>query len=112
MYCPTIQKDLAKRICKDCGTYFPSHAAVKRHRKGNGCSSLVVVDGNMSENKEEENVEFEGEETQPSVSKTAPILNTFEILAEVPFIDDDSCYDDEYQNKEYSAFLNNFYIFQ
>ena len=70
MYCPTIQKDLAKRICKDCGTYFPSHAAVKRNRKGNGCSSLVdVVDGNMSENKEEENVEFEREETQSSVSK-------------------------------------------
>ena len=29
MYRTTVQKDIAKRVCKDCGTYFPSHAAVK-----------------------------------------------------------------------------------
>ena len=99
MYCPTIQKDIAKRISKDYGTYFPSHAAVKRHRKGNGCRSLVdVVDGNVSENEEKENVELEREETQPSASNTALIFNIFEILAQMPFIDDDSCHDDEDQN--------------
>ena len=43
MYRTSVQKDIAKRICKDCGTYFLSHAAVKRHRKTNGCSSLVDV---------------------------------------------------------------------
>ena len=60
MYCPTIQKYIAKRICKDYETYFPSHATVKRHRRGNGCPSLVdVVDSNVSENEKEENVEFE-----------------------------------------------------
>ena len=48
----TAQKDIAKQICKDCGTYFPSDAAVEQRRKGNGCPSLVdVVDGNASENK-------------------------------------------------------------
>lgn len=61
MYCPTIQKDIAKRICKDCETYLPSHAAVKRHRKGNGCPSLVDgVDGNISENEEKEKAAFFG----------------------------------------------------
>ena len=48
----TAQNDIAKRICKDCGTYFPSHAAIKQHRKGNGCPSLDDVgNGNASENK-------------------------------------------------------------
>ena len=88
MYCPTVQKDIAKRIFKDYGTYFPSHAAVKRHRKGNGYPILVgVVDVNVSENEEEENVEFEREEAQPSALNKAPILNVFETLAEMPFID-------------------------
>ena len=65
-----------------------------------GCSSLVdVVQGNVSENKEEKNVEFEREETQPNVSNTAPILNILGILAKMPFIDDDSCHEDEDQNK-------------
>ena len=101
MYCPTIQKYIAKRISKYRGTYFPSHAAVKRHKKGNGYPSLVdVVDGNVSENEEEENVEFEGGEKQPSASNRAPILNIFEILAEMPFINDGSCHDNEDQNKE------------
>ena len=36
----------------------------------------------------------------PSASNTAPILNIFEILANMSFIDDDSCHDDEDQNKE------------
>ena len=54
----------------------------------------------MSENEEEENIEFEWEETQPSASNTAPIHNIFEILAEMPFIDDYNCHDDEDQNKE------------
>ena len=101
IYCPTIQKDIAKWIRKDCGTYYPSPAAVKRHRKGNGCPrSIDVVDGNVSENEEEENIEFEWEETQPSASNTAPIHNIFEILAEMPFKDDYNCHDDEDQNKE------------
>ena len=38
-----------------------------KFNKFNGCASLVdVVDGNVSENEEDENVEFEREETQPS----------------------------------------------
>ena len=66
-----------------------------------GCSSLVdVVQGNVSENKEEKNVEFEREETQPNVSNTAPILNILGILAKMLFIDDDSCHENEDQNKE------------
>ena len=58
MQCPTIQKDIPKQIYKDCVTLFPESCC----RKGNGCPSLVdAVDVNVSENEEEENVEFERE---------------------------------------------------
>ena len=88
VYYPAIQKNIAKTIYKDYGTHFP---AVKLHRKGNGCPGVIdVVDGNVSENKKEKNLELEREETQPSPSNTAPILDMFEILAEMSSIDDDS----------------------
>ena len=100
MYCLTIQKNIDKRTCKDCETYFPSAAAVKRHRRGDGCSGLVDVVPDISKNEEDENEEVERQEVQSSVSNTAPILNIFEILAQRLFIDADSCDDDEDQKKE------------
>ena len=42
-YCPSVRKDLPRRICKSCSVYFTSMAAVKRHRK-DGCPSLHEVD--------------------------------------------------------------------
>ena len=48
-------KKTDKRICKACETYFPSAAAVKRHRRGGGCLGLVDVVADISENEEEEN---------------------------------------------------------
>lgn len=54
----------------------------KSHRKSNGCLvSADVVDGNVSENEEELNVEFKGNEIENSVSNTASIFNILEILA-------------------------------
>ena len=91
MYSPTIQIDIPKRTCKDCEEYFTSGAAVKRHRKGNGSAGFLKVDdGNASENEEELNVEFQRKDVENSASHTAPILNIFEILTQVPFIDDDN----------------------
>ena len=91
-------KKTEKRICKACETYFPSAAAVKRHRRGDGCPGLVDVVADISEN-EEENEEVERQEAQPSVSNTAPILNIFGILAQMSFIDAESCDEDEDQKK-------------
>ena len=61
---------------------------------------MVGVVADISENEEEENEEVERQEAQSSVSNTAPILNTFEILAQTPFIDAESCDDNEDQKKE------------
>ena len=95
-----FKKNVGKWICKDCETYFPSAAAAKRHRRGDGCPGLVDVVADISENEEEENEEVEIQEVQSSVSNTAPILSIFEILAQTPFIDAESSDDDEDRKKE------------
>ena len=66
----------------------------------------VDVDGNLSENKEEENIEFECVETQPNTLNTALILNIFEILPEMAFTDDDFCND--YEDQRIDCFLKYF----
>ena len=42
-FCPSVQKDLEKRQCKGCRTYFASAAAVDRHQKGNGCRASLLI---------------------------------------------------------------------
>ena len=84
--CPTIQKDIPKQIYKDCGTLFPESCC----RKGNRWLSLVdAVDVNVSENEKEGKMQNSNEKKkkQPNASNTAQILNIFEILVEMPFID-------------------------
>lgn len=49
-------------------------------RKGNCCHDFAgVVDGNVSENEDELDIEFQGSEVKSSASNTALILNIFEI---------------------------------
>lgn len=49
-------------------------------RKGNYCHDFAgVVDGNVSENEDELDIEFQGSEVKSSASNTALILNIFEI---------------------------------
>ena len=93
MCCPTAQKDVPKRICKDCETYFPSGAAVKIYRKDKCCHGFVeIVDGNVSDNEDELSIEFQGNEIENSATNTAPILNIFEMLTQMSFIDDDKIF--------------------
>ena len=90
-------KRVCKRIFKNCETYFPSAAAAKQHRKGDGYTGFVdFVDGNVSENKEG----LQRNEVKNSASNTAPIRNKFEILAQMSFIDDDNCDYDKDRNNE------------
>ena len=69
MYCPSFKSKVKERVCKDCGIYYPSVAAVKRHRAGNGCE-------NHSDQEEQEQIiteegEEEDEEREPSMMKSA-----------------------------------------
>ena len=88
-HCPSI-KNINKRICKECDVYFPSMAAVTRHRRGKGCT-IFPDETNDDESVEEmlsggeDEMEISGDETT-----TAPILNIFEMLAQNPFMDADN----------------------
>ena len=39
IYCRSIKSNIKDRVCNDCGIYYPSIAAVKRHIAGDGCES-------------------------------------------------------------------------
>ena len=76
------KKKYPREFSKIVKVIFPVVLLSKSHRKSNGCLvSADGVDGNVSENEEELNVEFKGNEIENSVSNTAPIFNILEILA-------------------------------
>ena len=85
IYCPCVQKDVKKGICKDFQAYFPSLAAIKRHRKGNGLRTFFEVDDNTES-------AYESETVDETLDK-ALILNNFKILVESPFLE--NCQDDD-----------------
>jgi hypothetical protein len=41
LFCPTITKELDKRVCRSCKLYLPSKASVTRHRQHGGCSGVL-----------------------------------------------------------------------
>ena len=85
MYCPSVKSKMKDRVCKDCGIYYPSVAAVKRHRVGNGCE-------NHSDQEEQEQIiteDGEEEDEERAIDdEECPILNIFDILQDSAFIDD------------------------
>ena len=57
-YCASLRAKLKNRLCKQCGIYYPSIAACKRHRQ-DGCS-LEVLSNKVID--EEEDISHEEEE--------------------------------------------------
>ena len=98
MYCPSLDGKLEKGICKKCGAYWPSHAAMIRHRKchrkttviveGDSDSSVVGLDSNendvckisISDNNfdTEENIE---------IQSAMPIWESISDMIQSPFKD-------------------------
>ena len=52
LYCLSLRAKVKKRVCKQCGIYYPSIAASKRHRQ-DGCG-LEVLGNKVID--EEENI--------------------------------------------------------
>ena len=72
-----MNKDqLAKRVCKTCGQYFPSQAMVKKHK--------VVHSGYVApqeEGSEEEDMEVQDIRVEEDVDAPAPIyMNIFDAM--------------------------------
>ena len=55
MYCPSLKSVVKQRVCNLYGIYFPSIAAVKRHKTGKGCEEAEYDEGSDDgDNYEEE----------------------------------------------------------
>ena len=84
-FCPSVQKDLEKRQCKGCRSYFASTAAVDRHVKGKGCkSSFLLPVANPAISMEVEECE---EEENGNENDAMPEICIDEILNASPFIE-------------------------
>jgi hypothetical protein len=84
LYNPVVKSEMFKdRVCQDCGIYFPSKAAVKRHKPAHKKVPL----GRNSESEDHENVDEDPENEESEVddegtTEDAPIYrNIFEIMA-------------------------------
>ena len=89
-YCPSVLKNLERRVCPQCGNYYPSIAALKRHHRGAACA----YDSNDDER--DSGLETEVIEKEARANEdTAPIVNIFELLRNPAFTELDGNNDDE-----------------
>ena len=88
LYCPSLKAKVKNRVCKQCGIYYRSLAARKRHRQ-NGCG-LEVLDNKVID--EEEDISHEGGENSEILvvdgdDDHAPIININELLMNSEFVE-------------------------
>ncbi len=88
-YCPSLKTEVKKRTCADCGVYFPSQAAIQRHRRGGGCYIPVESDEEFDEPDLVDSASEDEEDDGDDEDDRAPILNIFEMLAGSAFMDED-----------------------
>ena len=91
LYCPSLKVKVKNRVRKQCGIYYPSTAARKRHRQ-DGCG-LEVLGNKVID--EEEGISHEGEENSEILvavgdADHAPIINIYELLMNSEFIETQS----------------------
>ena len=93
MYCPSVRSAVKQRVCNLCGIYFPSIAAVKRHKAGDGCEEAEYNDkegsndGDIFEEEEGRNDDTEVEIVDGE--NECPVVNIFELLQNPIFVEDD-----------------------
>ena len=80
-YCPSVQKNVERRVCPQCGIYYPSIAALKLYQRSAACpyGSDDQRDGGSEIEVTEEEARFNED--------TAPIVNIFELLRNPAFIE-------------------------
>ena len=87
LYCPSLRAKVKNRVYKQCGIYYQSIAARKRHRQ-DGCGLEVL--GNKVIAEEEDSLEEE-ENSEILVANSdddhAPIINIYELLMNNEFIE-------------------------
>ena len=93
MYCPSVKSAVKQRVCNLRGIYFPSIAAVKRHKAGTGCEEAEYDDEEGSDDgdnyEEEEDRNDDTEVELVDGENECPVLNIFELLQNTTFVEDD-----------------------
>ena len=101
-YCPSVKKDITKRICNLCDAYFTSMAAVTRHRRGEGCPSVdgihIPIPNEIREIDAIE--EIDDNDITDEEEDTIPVIDLMKILTENPFIEIELSNDGEDSAKE------------
>ena len=98
MYCPSLDGKLGKGICKKCGAYWSSQAAMIRHRKchrkttvvveSNFDSSVVGLDSDQNDFREISISDSNNDtEEKIEIHFAMPILNIISDVIQPPFID-------------------------
>ena len=87
LYCPSFKVKVKNRVCKQCGIYYPSIVARKRHRQ-DSCGLEVlgnkVIDEEDISHGEEEHSQIlvaDGDDDH------VPIIIIYELLMNIEFIE-------------------------
>ena len=95
LYCPSMAEKIDQGICKVCHQYWPTQAAMLRHRKGHRKVPVVMEEEEAADGAEEEELTEEEEEASTSnrdeeQSLEMPVFNIFELLENPAFVEDDT----------------------
>ena len=85
LYCPSMEAKIDRRICGNCGSYWPSQAAMLRHKK---CHNIITINANKlhevrgSSEEEDDTVVERADDDVPM-----PIINIYDIMKN-PFMEE------------------------
>ena len=73
LYCPSLKANLMNRVCKQCGIYYSSIAARKRHRQ-DGCGLEVLGNKVIDEEEDISHDDDDGDDHAPIIMMTIMYL--------------------------------------
>ena len=93
MYCPSVKSAVKQGVCNLCGIYFPSIAAVKQYKVGQGGEEAEYDDEEGSDDgdnyEEEEDRNNETDVELVHGENECHVLSIFELLQNPTFVEDD-----------------------
>ena len=85
LYCPSLKEMLDKGICDKCGKYWPSEAAMKRHKKAHNKRTEQPIE---DDNEERYQADTNEKENQEDFTERMPVLDNIFDLFKSPFTEE------------------------
>ena len=84
LYCPSLKKKLFNGICDKCNKYWPSEAAIKRHKKVHKEQKInIEMESDVSES-EDDSEEITNERLE---AEFMPVFHNIFNLFKSPFVE-------------------------